>query len=78
MLRKAQHSQAPQRVAYRWKEFALHYTMMLLATAESVDDRCDDTLIATTTHTCAETATLTLGTTARTPVNDTSQIECEI
>ena len=74
LLRKLQHSHALQRIAYRWKALALRYTMILLATPESADDRCDDSLIAKITHTCAATASLTGVTTVRAPVNGMPQI----
>ena len=56
----------------------LRYTLVLLADSESADGRCDNSLIATITHTFAATATLTIVTTARAPVNDVPKIYREI
>ena len=60
-----QNSRAPQRIAYQGKAIALRYTLMLLTTDESADDRCNDMIIATITFTCAETVTFMVTTTAR-------------
>ena len=74
LFRTLQISYAPQRISYRWKALALRFTMMLLALAELADDHFDETLIATIPHTFAETASMTLATTALARVKDIANV----